>query len=82
MEKKFVNEAVYVPNPQIIQINTNWDRTLHEALKIILENIEGVENVAKYSTLKYQFSIEIGVLFDRDKMRDIILAKIEEYFNS
>jgi hypothetical protein len=67
-------------NPEAIVIHTDFNIQLHEPLKIIIENIHGVERMDTWGVHKYNFLVEIGSMFDREAMGLKIQQKIKEYF--
>lgn len=69
------------PNPKVIIIHTDFDITINPALKFIIEGVAGVEQINTWGCHKYNFIVEIGEMFDREKTAKIIVEKINEFKN-
>lgn len=65
------------PNPQAFTVHTRFNVQNNPALKIILEQIEGVEVVRML--YKYEFTVLVGQLFDKQEIVVAIQQKIKDF---
>ncbi len=72
-------EIELCPNETAIMVHTKFNIQENPALKIIIENITGVENLETWSCHKYNFLVVIGKAFDREEIASMIEKKIKEF---
>lgn len=77
MEEKIKIETH--PNPECLTVHTNFVLSEHRGLKFIIESLPGVEEATFYSFHKYQFSVKVGVMFDKQEIMNAIQDKITDY---
>lgn len=68
------------PNPEYMTFHTRFNVLDQPGLKIIIDNIPGVEHEWHEWYNRYQFSVRVGTLFNRNEIAAIIQQKINEYF--
>lgn len=68
-----------VPNPQILSVNTDFNIRLNPALKVVIEQIEGVEELEFFGLQKYSFIVCFGKAFDREYIKEQIEKKMSDF---
>lgn len=68
-----------VPNPNCLNVHTDFNIKLNPSLKIIIEQIEGVEELDTFGCHKYNFIVTFGKAFNREDIKKQINAKINEF---
>lgn len=69
------------PNPQVLSVNTDFNIQINPSLKIIIEQIEGVEELDTFGVHKYNFIVCFGKAFDREEIKKQVEKKIADFIS-
>lgn len=66
-------------NPQVLSVNTDFNIQINPSIKIIIEQIEGVEEIETFGVHKYDFIVSFGKAFDRQEIKKQLEKKISDF---